>query len=116
MPKMNYRPLILPKLGWEKKLSSSTTGELIVHPLESGFGTTLGNALRRVMLSSVEGSAVTSVIIKGVNNEFSSVKGAIEDTLHILLNIKEIVVKNSTGLPGKMHLALKGKGVATVAD
>ena len=58
---MNYRPLILPKLGWEKKLSSSTYGELVVQPLEPGFGTTLGNALRRVMLSSVEGSAVVGV-------------------------------------------------------
>jgi len=116
MPKMNYRPLILPKLGWEKKLSSSTYGELVVQPLEPGFGTTLGNALRRVMLSSVEGSAVTSVIIKGVNNEFSSIKGVIEDTLHVLLNIKEIVIKNNTGQPGKMRLSVSGEGVAKVAD
>jgi len=116
MPKMNYRPLILPKLGWEKKLSSSTYGELVVQPLEPGFGTTLGNALRRVMLSSVEGSAVTSVIIKGVNNEFSSIKGVIEDTLHVLLNIKEVVIKNNTGQPGKMRLFVTGEGVAKVAD
>jgi len=116
MLEMNYRPLILPKLSWEKKLSSSTYGELVVQPLEPGFGTTLGNALRRVMLSSVEGSAVTSVIIKGVNNEFSSVKGVIEDTLHVLLNIKEVVIKNNTGQPGKMRLFVKGEGVAKVAD
>lgn len=116
MLEMNYRPLILPKLNWEKKLSSSTYGELVVQPLEPGFGTTLGNALRRVMLSSVEGSAVTSVLIKGVNNEFSSIKGVIEDTLHVLLNIKEIVIKNNTGLPGKMRLVVKGEGVAKVSD
>lgn len=115
---MNYKPLILPKLSWEKKLSSETFGELVVQPLEPGFGITLGNALRRVMLSSVEGSAVTSVIIKGVNNEFSTIKGIVEDTLHVLLNLKEIVVKNKTGLPGKMHLLVDGinSRVATVAD
>jgi DNA-directed RNA polymerase subunit alpha len=85
-------------------------------PLEPGYGITLGNALRRVILSSIEGASVTSVIIKGVNNEFSTIKGVIEDTLQVLLNIKEIVIKNSTGLPGKMHLNLKGEGVARVSD
>lgn len=116
MQKMNYKPLILPKLSWDKKVSSDTEGELIVGPLEPGYGITLGNALRRVILSSIEGASVTSVIIKGVNNEFSTIKGVIEDTLQVLLNIKEIVIKNSTGLPGKMHLSLKGEGVARVAD
>lgn len=113
---MNYRPLILPKLSWDKKVSSNTHGELIIQPLEPGFGVTLGNALRRVILSSIEGASVTSVIIKGVNNEFSTIKGVIEDTLLVLLNIKEIVIKNSTGLPGKMHLSVKGEGAARVAD
>ena len=113
---MNYRPLILPKLSWNKQVSSETSGELVVQPLEPGFGTTLGNALRRVMLSSIEGSAVTSVIIKGVNNEFSTVKGVIEDTLQLVLNLKQIVIKNSTGEPGKMFMSVKGVGVAKVAD
>lgn len=111
-----YQPLTLPKLSWEKKLSSPTHGELVVQPLEPGFGITLGNALRRVMLSSIEGSSVTSVIIKGVNNEFSTINGVIEDMLHLLLNIKEIVVKNNTGEPGKMVLSVKGEGVAKVSD
>ncbi len=113
---MNYRPLIIPKVQWDTKVGTSTYGELIVQPLEPGFGITLGNALRRVMLSSIEGSAVTSVIIKGVNNEFSALKGVEEDTLHVLLNIKNIVVKNSTGMPGKMYLSKKGAGPVTVAD
>ncbi len=113
---MNYKPLILPKLSWEKKVSSETQGELIIQPLEPGFGITLGNALRRVILSSIEGASVTSVIIKDVNNEFSTIKGVIEDTLLVLLNIKEIVVKNSTGLPGKMRLSAKGEGVVRVSD
>lgn len=113
---MNYKPLIIPKVSWDTKVGTSTYGELIVQPLEPGFGITLGNALRRVMLSAVEGSAVTSVIIKGVNNEFSALKGVIEDSLHVLLNIKGIVVKNSTGLPGKMSLHKKGEGPVKVAD
>ncbi len=113
---MNYKPLILPKVSWDTKVSSSTYGELIIQPLEPGFGITLGNALRRVMLSSVEGSAVTSVIIKGVNNEFSTIKGVVEDTLHVLLNLKGVVVKNETGNAGKMYLSKKGAGPVKVGD
>ena len=116
MQEIIYKPLILPKVKWERKSLSDTFGELVVQPLEPGFGITLGNSLRRAILSSVEGSAVTSVIIKGVNNEFSTSKGIMEDTLHILLNIKGIVVKNETGEPGKMHLKVSGKSVARVSD
>lgn len=113
-----YKPLTLPKLKWEKSKSSEKMGELVVQPLEPGFGITIGNALRRVILSSIEGCAVTSVIIKGVNNEFSSIKGIVEDVLHVLLNIKEIVVKNKTGEPGKMRVLVKGsdKKIVTVGD
>lgn len=113
---MNYKPLIIPHLSWEQKVSSSTYGELVAQPLEPGFGITLGNALRRVLLASIEGSAVTAVVIKGVNNEFSTIKGVIEDTLHVLLNLKGIVVRNTTGQPGKMHLSKKGEGAVKVGD
>ncbi len=116
MEEMKYKPLTLPKLEWNKKVSSSNFGELIVQPLESGYGLTLGNALRRVILSSIEGCAVTSVIIKGANNEFSVLKGVIEDVLNVILNIKNIVIKNKTGEPGVMHLSKKGEGAVTVAD
>jgi len=118
MQEKKYKPLTIPKLLWEKSKSSDTIGELIIQPLEPGFGITIGNALRRVILSSIEGCAVTSIIIKGVNNEFSSLKGVVEDVLHILLNIKEIIVKNTTGEPGMMHVSVKGseKSVVTVAD
>ncbi len=111
-----YKPLTLPKLNWNKKLSTDTFGELVVEPLEPGYGLTLGNALRRAVLSSIEGSAVTSVFIKGVNNEFATIKGVIEDVLNVLLNVKNIVIKNKTGAPGKMYLSIKGEGVAKVAD
>jgi DNA-directed RNA polymerase subunit alpha len=116
MQRKIYRPLTLPKLNWEKSTSSDMFGELVVQPLESGFGVTLGNALRRVMLSSIEGSAVTSVIIKGVNNEFSTLKGVVEDVLQVVLNIKSIVVKNKTGEPGTMHLTAEGEGVVRGGD
>lgn len=111
-----YKPLTFPKLSWNQTVSSPTYGELVVQPLEPGFGITLGNALRRVILSSVEGSAVTSVVIKDVNNEYSTVKGVTEDVLHILLNIKEIVIANKTGEPGKMSLSASGEGVVKVSD
>ena len=116
MQDIKYKPLILPKVELEKGTLSETKGDLVVQPLEPGFGITLGNALRRVMLSSIEGTAVTSIIIDGVNNEFSTIKGVIEDTLHVLLNIKNIVIKNKTGQSGKMHLSVKGEGIAKVSD
>ena len=116
MDKKEYKPLTIPLLGWNKKTLSETSGELIAQPLEPGFGITLGNALRRVLLGGVEGSAVTSVIIKGVNNEFSSLPGVLEDTMQVILNIKEIVVRNKEGKPGKMHLSIKGETVVKVAD
>jgi DNA-directed RNA polymerase subunit alpha len=111
-----YRPLTLPQLEWDKKKSKDTFGELIVSPLEPGLGITIGNALRRVFLSSIEGSAVTSVVIKGVNNEFSTIDGVVEDVLYILLNVKGIIIKNKTGLPGKMHLSKSGQGPVLAGD
>lgn len=116
MQNKTYKALTLPTLKWDTKKSSDTYGELVVQPLEPGFGTTLGNALRRTLLAAIEGSAVTAVIIKGVNNEFSVIDGVIEDVLNILLNIKGVVIKNHTGLPGKMHLSVKREGAVTVAD
>lgn len=116
MNKKEYQPLIIPKVSWEKKTLTQTYGELVVQPLEPGFGTTFGNVLRRMLLGGIEGSAVTSVIIQGVNNEFSALPGVVEDTMQVILNIKEIVVSSTTGQPGKMLLSFKGKGAATVGD
>ena len=111
-----YKPLIIPQLKWEKKTLSETCGELVVQPLEPGFGITIGNSLRRILLSAVEGSAVTSVIIKGVNNEFSAIPGIVEDAMQVILNIKNIVIRNTEGKSGKMRLVKKGEAQATVAD
>jgi DNA-directed RNA polymerase subunit alpha len=108
MSKKEYQPLILPRLHWDKKTLNATYGELVAQPLEPGFGITFGNALRRVLLAAIEGSAVTSVVIKGVNNEFSSLPGVVEDVMQILLNIKQIVILNKTGEAGQMRLHVKG--------
>jgi DNA-directed RNA polymerase subunit alpha len=116
MGKREYKPLIIPRLTWEKKTLCDSFGELVAQPLEPGFGITLGNALRRVLLGGVEGSSVASVIIKGVNNEFSTMSGVVEDTMHIILNIKGIIIRNKDGKSGTMHLHVKGESVARVAD
>lgn len=116
MGKREYKPLTIPRLNWEKKTLCDSFGELVAQPLEPGFGITLGNALRRVLLGGVEGSSVASVIIKGVNNEFSTMPGVVEDTMHVILNIKGIIIRNKEGKPGTMHLHVKGESVARVAD
>jgi DNA-directed RNA polymerase subunit alpha len=111
-----YKQLTIPKLNWDKQTFTNTNATLIAQPLEPGFGITIGNALRRVLLSAIEGSSVTSFIIKGVNNEFSSIPGMVEDALQVALNIKEIVVKSSNGLPGKMVVKKNSSGPVTVND
>jgi DNA-directed RNA polymerase subunit alpha len=116
MEKKEYRPLTIPKLAWNTKNLRDTYGELVAQPLEPGFGITLGNALRRILLGGVEGCAVTSVIIKGINNEFSVLQGVEEDAMQIVLNIKKIVIRNKTGKPGKMKARLQGEGILRVAD
>lgn len=116
MEKLEFKALTLPALSWNKKSLSNTVGELVAQPLEPGFGVTLGNALRRVLLGAVEGSAVTSVIIKGVNNEFASVPGVVEDVMQLVLNIKQIVIRNKTGKPGSMKLHVSGPATAKVGN
>jgi DNA-directed RNA polymerase subunit alpha len=116
MNKKEYQPLTIPRLSWNKETLSGSHGELIAQPLEPGFGITLGNALRRVLLGGVEGSAVTAVIIKGVNNEFLPLTGVVEDTMQVVLNIKEIVIRNKTGNPGKMSLRVEGEAIARAGD
>lgn len=115
MQNKTYKELILPKLSWQEN-GSDAYGELVVEPLESGYGVTFGNALRRTLLSSIEGSAVTSVVIQGVNNEFATIPGVIEDVLNVSLNIKGIVVRNKTGKPGKMRISIKGEGPVRASD
>lgn len=89
--------------------------QFVCEPLERGYGHTLGNALRRVLLSSIPGHAITSVKISGVDHQFSTLKGVTEDVVEILLNIKEIRVKSSMDDSSTLKLSAKG-GVVTAAD
>ncbi len=93
-------------------------GRFVVEPLERGYGTTLGNSLRRIMLSSLPGSAVSYVKIKGVLHEFSSIPGVKEDVTEIIMNIKELAIKNnsSSNEPKQAYIEYIGEGVVTAAD
>lgn len=91
-------------------------GKFELEPLERGFGTTLGNALRRVMLSSMPGSAIVAVKIDGVMHEFQTMEGIVEDVTTIVLNLKNIVVKNNTTEPVILKLYADKEGVVTAGD
>ena len=91
-------------------------GRFIAEPLESGYGTTLGNALRRVLLSSLPGAAVTWVKIDGVQHEFSTIPHVKEDTIEFLLNVKELRLKALTDRPGHLFLEVSGVGEVSAAD
>lgn len=93
-------------------------GKFVVEPLERGYGTTLGNSLRRIMLSSLPGSAVSYVKIKGVLHEFSSIPGVKEDVTEIIMNIKELAIKNNSASnePKQAYIEYVGEGVVTAAD
>ena len=81
------------KVELDESTYSTTFGRFIVQPLERGFGTTIGNALRRVLLSSLPGAAITSIRIDGIQHEFSTIPGVVEDVSEIILNLKEVRFK-----------------------
>ena len=90
----NWKELIKPKkIEFIKNQENAKSAELVAEPLESGYGQTLGNMLRRVLLSSIRGAAVTSIQVEGVTHEFSAIPGVIEDVTDIILNIKQLALK-----------------------
>ena len=91
-------------------------GQYIVEPLYRGYGHTLGNALRRVLLSSIPGAAIKGVRIEGVLNEFSTMEGVKESVTDLVLNVKEIVIATETPGEKRMTLSVKGPKVITAAD
>ena len=105
-----------PQFKVSEYVESRNYGKFEIEPLERGFGTTLGNALRRVMLSSLPGDAITSVHIDGVLHEFQTIDGVIEDVTGIILNLKSVVVKNHTNEPKTIKLNVSKEGVVTAAD
>jgi DNA-directed RNA polymerase subunit alpha len=113
----NWQELIKPnKLDIAQGDDPKRVATVVAEPLERGFGTTLGNALRRVLLSSLQGAAVTSVHIDGVLHEFSSIPGVREDVTDIILNIKTIAIKMQGDGPKRMTLRKNGPGLVTAGD
>ncbi|GKT03173.1 DNA-directed RNA polymerase subunit alpha [Furfurilactobacillus sp. WILCCON 0119] len=95
---------------------SNHYGKFIVEPLERGYGTTLGNSLRRILLSSLPGAAVTSIQIDGVLHEFSTVEGVVEDVTQIILNMKKVSLKMATDEEKGMDIDVKGPAIVTAGD
>jgi len=113
----NWRDLIKPKrLQVDVDSLSDTYGKFTAEPFERGFGTTLGNSLRRVLLSSLQGAAITSVRIKGVLHEFSSIPGVTEDVTDIILNLKGVLLKLHGTDSRNIRIVKKGAGVITAGD
>lgn len=113
----NWQELIKPnKLDVSASDDPARVATVVAGPLERGFGTTLGNALRRVLLSSLQGAAVTSVQIDGVLHEFSSIPGVREDVTDIVLNIKTVAIRMQGDSPKRMTLRKTGPGLVTAGD
>jgi DNA-directed RNA polymerase subunit alpha len=115
--RITWRGLELPtRVERDSKIASDRYGKFYIEPFERGLGTTIGNSLRRVLLSSLEGSAVTSIKIAGVNHEFTSIKGVMEDVTDIVLNVKNLTVRLQTDGPKTMKVAVNKAGVVTAAN
>jgi DNA-directed RNA polymerase subunit alpha len=106
--------MVLPKI--EVEASSQNYGHFVVSPLESGYGITLGNALRRVLLSSLPGAAVTSIRISGIHHEFSAIPHIREDTTQLILNVKQIRIKSHSEDPVRIHVEVTSEGPITAGD
>lgn len=105
-----------PSIEIEEISDSGEYGKFIVEPLESGYGITIGNSLRRVLLSSLPGAAVSFINIRGVEHEFDTIPGVLEDVPQIILNIKGLVLRMDEELPVKLIIEKKGEGVITASD
>ncbi|HLC06474.1 MAG TPA: DNA-directed RNA polymerase subunit alpha [Anaerolineales bacterium] len=106
--------IVMPKI--EREAVARNYGKFVIGPLESGYGITLGNALRRVLLSSLEGAAVTSIRISDVSHEFTDIPGVREDVLQVMLNIKQLRMILHEGDSARLRLEVQGEGVVTAAD
>src|ERR671928_56020 len=112
--RIRWRGLELPsRVTCEKQ--TDTYGLFTAEPFERGFGHTVGNSLRRILLSSLEGSAITRIKIQGVQHEFSTIPGMVEDITDLVLNLKLLVVKNHTDQPKTIRIERDRRGVVTAA-
>ncbi|CAG0986866.1 partial DNA-directed RNA polymerase subunit alpha, partial [Anaerolineae bacterium] len=111
---MTNNNLVLPKI--ESDAASRNYGRFIISPLESGYGVTLGNALRRVLLSSLPGAAVTSVRVSDVQHEFSAIPHVKEDMTQVILQIKQLRLRLEGAEQARLRVAVHGEGTVTAAD
>ena len=115
--RVTWRGLELPtRVERDTEVSSDKYGRFFIEPFERGFGTTIGNSLRRVLLSSLQGSAVTSIKITGIDHEFTSMKGVMEDVTEIVLNVKNLVIRLQSQGPRTMKVSASKAGTVTAAD
>jgi DNA-directed RNA polymerase subunit alpha len=115
--RIKWRGLELPsRVTADRASLTDTYGKFYAEPFERGFGMTVGNSLRRILLSSLEGSAVTRVNIQGVQHEISTIPGVVEDVTDIILNIKSLVVKNTSDQPKTLRIEKHGSGPVRAAD
>src|SRR3954462_14113336 len=115
--RVKWRGLELPnRLSSDRETRTDTYGKFFAEPFERGFGVTVGNSLRRVLLSSLEGSAVTRVKIQGVQHEITTLPGVVEDVTDIILNIKSLVVKNLSDQSKTIRIERHNAGVVKAAD
>ena len=114
---IRWRGLELPNsVACDTATLTSTYGKFVAEPFERGFGNTIGVSLRRVLLSSLEGSAITQIKIRGAQHEFTPITGVLEDVTEIVLNVKSLVVKNHSDSTRVIMIEKKGPGVVTGAD
>jgi len=114
---MALKPLVMPKkIEVDKEATTDSFGRFVLSPLERGFGITIGNSLRRILLSSIQGAAITQVRIGDVLQEFSTIPGVYEDVVEIIMNLKRVKVKCLTDVPRTLTLAIKGKKEYLASD
>src|ERR1700760_2418326 len=112
--RIRWRGLELPgRVARDEQVSTDTYGRFPAEPFERGFGTTVGNSLRRILLSSLEGAAVTHVRLRGADHEFSSLTGVMEDVTDIILNVKSLIVKLDSDDTREMRVVAKKAGPVT---
>ena len=115
--RIRWRGLELPnRVASDRSTLTDTYGKFYAEPFERGFGMTVGNSLRRILLSSLEGSAVTRIIIQGIQHEISTIPGVVEDATDIVLNIKSLVVKNTSDQPKTIRIDKHGAGEVKASD
>jgi DNA-directed RNA polymerase subunit alpha len=115
--RIRWRGLELPnRVGCDRGTLTDTYGKFTAEPFERGFGVTVGNSLRRILLSSLEGSAVTQIKIQGVQHEISTIPGVVEDVTDIVLNVKSLVVKNASENPRTIRIDRHERGVVSAKD